>query len=194
YKEISHSLNNGNLMFLFDSWDELSPIFRIEIESYLSLILQKNNKIVISSRYVSDDDLPKIKKEKNKHFIAQKKHILPLTISDLDGFFRSRISSLSYDDIYSLKFLIEKSKIEKIPLWMDLIVDFTQKYKEEKVEEITLLAHWLNKTSEIEINIEKTIDSYPHLILFKTRVFISFFQYNKTCTIIVMLISISSFF
>ncbi len=160
--EINYLREKGNLLLIFDSWDELNLTVKIQIEDFISDSLNKQNIIVISSRFIDEKDLPKLYNEKRgeRKFESNNARLLPLKNKELDNYFTSRKPNLTNEKIKNLKEIIEESKIEKIPLWMDLIVDFIDLYDKPESTEINLLAHWIER----DLKRSNTLEESLHLI------------------------------
>jgi len=97
YNEIQHFQNKGKVIFILDAWDELNPVNKIEVESFLRHILKKNNKTIISSRFLNEEDYPKIEKGSNEFYESSNLIILPIEIKELGSYFLSRLSTLATD-------------------------------------------------------------------------------------------------
>ena len=148
WKMIEKGIYGGRFLIFVDAWDELTPSKRIELEKYLKDLIQKNNRITITSRAIPDNELPKLvksEKEEIRGSTLLKGLIKPLEKDQIPKFLVSRRKNWSKTKIRGFISVFLRSSLENIPLWLDLLSFPMEIQQDEELNEILILSNWVNQ-------------------------------------------------
>lgn len=148
YQLIEKEVDSGRFLIFADAWDELTPSKRIEVEKFLRDVIQKNNRITITSRPLPDSELPilvKTEKEKTPKDMLLKGIIKPLERDQIPNFLASRMRNWSKTKIDSFISVFSRSTLENNPLWLDLLSISIDLLQDDEMNEILILSNWVNQ-------------------------------------------------
>lgn len=140
---ITELVNAGKLLVFCDTWDQVPPDRRSEVGQFLYDLWNKNNRLTISTRPLSKEQLPQwiYEYSEGQEPPLPIVTLVPFDPLDASTFLKER--NLQYTDaqVQQILKLFEISTLELYPLWLDLLATFPP-FSEEMLTEVTLLARW----------------------------------------------------
>lgn len=147
-RRVKQLSQEGKLIIFADGWDEIRLDKKAEIIHFFRNLLENGNKITITSRIIPEKDIPDFRYKidgDNKKIRLSKGNIGELTQEQQENFLSSRSKEWTKERLKKFIEVFQKSKLEAIPLWLDLLATIPKIIENKDLDEIKLLGYWINQ-------------------------------------------------